>query len=424
MSKRILGSLLVAGLLASALSAADVTLEDKITSLYVSYFDRAPDYDGLSYWERHGEEYISAGKSEYDALKELSAGFASVPTFTDMYSSMSNEDFVKAFYRNVLGKEGDASGVAYWTGKLDNGESRSDMVVEYMDIVLSFDPANYPNLSQAELDAATEAQTVILNKIAVAEAFVDTLKTATNVTDVQHPENDPAYLASLKVLEGVNADQASVDEAIGKIYALRNTPTEAIAMIENGWDSITPDYSFKDTTPSTDFLTPIVPYTQESSSAYAGKIMTYKLGADGEFKASSLLSYPVLELADGLSTLTITQLISESSFQGDFGVEGTASGTAISDFAAGTEHIMINSSKYGTVDCVNKFQSPLPLTVTSDDVEIPNSFEDRTLISTTCPAWVNEEEDILPNNFEEVQNQTVTSASNTVSHISIYLGIQ
>jgi len=267
MKRVFLKSLVTVTLLITALNAADASLEDKITSLYISYFDRAADYDGLNYWKVHGEAYINEGKSEYDALRELSTGFASVPTFLDMYSSMSNEDFVKAFYRNVLGREGDAGGIVYWTAKLDSGESRSDMVVEYMDIVLAFDPADYPSLSQSDLDAAIEAQTVILNKIAVAEAFTNTLMTATNVLDSQHPENDPAYLASLKVLEGVGVDQASVDEAIGKIYAQRNeSADDAIYTINNFWEYITPDYSFITNLEGIDtatFIT-IVNHTSES----------------------------------------------------------------------------------------------------------------------------------------------------------------
>jgi len=247
MKNRIMTAFAIAGVLASSLSARDASLEDKITSLYVSYFNRAPDFNGLSYWKSHGEDYLKTGKSDLLALQELSAGFAIHPTFVSMYSSMGNEDFVKAIYKNALGRDGDAGGIAYWTGLLDSGKQRSDMVAEFMNLSLTLDLTadNYPDLSQADLDAAIERQTLIANKVQVAESFVDTLTTNTNVTDTQNPENDPAYLASVKVLENVGVDQTTVDDAVAKIYSLKDSPSTAISMIENSWDVITPDYSFK-----------------------------------------------------------------------------------------------------------------------------------------------------------------------------------
>jgi len=247
MKNRFLVAVAIAGLLGSSLSARDASLEDKITSLYVSYFNRAPDFNGLSYWKSHGEEYLNAGKNGLLALQELSAGFATHPTFVSMYSSMGNEDFVKAIYKNALGRDGDAGGITYWTGLLDSGKQRSDMVAEFMNASLTVDltAENYPTLSQADLDAAIERQTLIANKVQVAEAFVNTLTTNTNVEDTQNPENDPAYLASIKVLENVGVDQTTVEDAIGKIYALKDAPSTAISMIQNSWGAIQPDYSFK-----------------------------------------------------------------------------------------------------------------------------------------------------------------------------------
>ena len=247
MKNRIMTAFAIAGVLASSLSARDASLEDKITSLYVSYFNRAPDFNGLSYWKSHGEEYRNAGKNDFLVLQELSAGFATHPTFVSMYSSMGNEDFVKAIYQNALGRDGDAGGIAYWTDLLNNGKERSDMVAEFMNGSLTADltAANFPDLSQADLNVAIERQTLIVNKVQVAESFANTLTTNTNVTDSQNPENDPAYLASVKVLENVGVDQTTVADAIGKIYALRNAPSTAISMIQNSWDTITPDYSFQ-----------------------------------------------------------------------------------------------------------------------------------------------------------------------------------
>ncbi len=74
----------------------------------------------------------NSGKSIYDILKELSSGFASQPLFISKYGNMSNKDFVKAIYKNILGREGDNEGIEYWTNELDRGKSRSDMISDFI----------------------------------------------------------------------------------------------------------------------------------------------------------------------------------------------------------------------------------------------------------------------------------------------------
>ncbi|MCB0962726.1 MAG: DUF4214 domain-containing protein, partial [Acidimicrobiales bacterium] len=39
--------------------------------------------------------------------------------FTARYGALTNRQFVEQIYRNVLGREGEASGIAYWTRQLD-----------------------------------------------------------------------------------------------------------------------------------------------------------------------------------------------------------------------------------------------------------------------------------------------------------------
>ena len=40
------------------------------------------------------------------------------------YGSLTNRQFVEMVYLNVLGRPGDESGIAYWTGRLDSGKTR------------------------------------------------------------------------------------------------------------------------------------------------------------------------------------------------------------------------------------------------------------------------------------------------------------
>lgn len=80
---------------------------------YVTVLDRTPDADGLVSWTNARE----AGLSQYDLVAQL----ASSHEFQARYGALSNRDFVEELYDGVLGRDGDAAGVAAWTRVLDAG---------------------------------------------------------------------------------------------------------------------------------------------------------------------------------------------------------------------------------------------------------------------------------------------------------------
>ena len=91
------------------------TIQQKIAWLYIAFFNRAADKEGLDYWESRASLL-----GEIVAIKELASGFALHPKFTDLYSGLSNQEFVDTIYKNTLGKAGDSEGIAYWTNQLNS----------------------------------------------------------------------------------------------------------------------------------------------------------------------------------------------------------------------------------------------------------------------------------------------------------------
>lgn len=107
---------------AKAASIPNASLKS-LTELYIAFFNRVPDADGISYWI---DEYNS-GKT----LAQISETFYDIGA-SDQYSSktkfsttMSNTDFINVFYKNVLGRPdgADTDGLAYWGGELASGRS-------------------------------------------------------------------------------------------------------------------------------------------------------------------------------------------------------------------------------------------------------------------------------------------------------------
>jgi len=110
--------------LSSKISAADLT---SLIELYVAFFNRIPDADGLSYWITQrgaGQSLNAIAGSFYNAGVQFSS-------LTGFSAGMSHADFVNLVYRNVLGRSdgADAGGLSYWTAQLASGaESHGSLV--------------------------------------------------------------------------------------------------------------------------------------------------------------------------------------------------------------------------------------------------------------------------------------------------------
>jgi len=92
--------------------------------IYEAAFDRKPDVAGLGYWITQ----IDKGAS----LKTVADGFLGSTEFNTLYgSSSTNSSFVDNLYRNILDRAGDKAGIDYWTGILNNGTSRAEVLIGF-----------------------------------------------------------------------------------------------------------------------------------------------------------------------------------------------------------------------------------------------------------------------------------------------------
>ncbi len=99
------------------------TRRAEVARLYLAYFLRKPDEEGLEYWVGVRQ----SGRS----LAQISAEFVGSNEFRMRYGSLSNRQFVELIYGNVLGRSADAGGLEYWKGALERGISRGDVMVGF-----------------------------------------------------------------------------------------------------------------------------------------------------------------------------------------------------------------------------------------------------------------------------------------------------
>lgn len=92
--------------------------------LYQAAFNRAPDLGGLGFW-------IWAGDSGVP-LSAVSDAFLASKEFSDTYGTLSNEQFLVQLYRNVLHREPDQDGLAFFLNHLNAGNAtRSAALVAF-----------------------------------------------------------------------------------------------------------------------------------------------------------------------------------------------------------------------------------------------------------------------------------------------------
>ncbi len=96
-------------------------LDAQIVRLYDTVFDRAPDAEGLEFWNNASHTGLG--------LRDLASFFISAPEFASTYGEPTNRGFVESMYLNVLDRPGEAEGIAFWTNALDSGMADRPQIV-------------------------------------------------------------------------------------------------------------------------------------------------------------------------------------------------------------------------------------------------------------------------------------------------------
>lgn len=177
---------------------------DPVARLYFAYFLRVPDASGLAHW--------IARKRQGTTLASISATFAASSEFKNRYGSLSNDGFVRLIYRNVLGREPEASGLAYWVGQLDRGsKTRGQVMANFsqssefqrhiataVDVAVVWDQLASKAPSKAVFDewvAKVDASTATLSDLVVAALNANTSKGRWFCLD--HPPTTPAEQSAM-----------------------------------------------------------------------------------------------------------------------------------------------------------------------------------------------------------------------------------
>ncbi|MFC7517200.1 DUF4214 domain-containing protein [Herbaspirillum sp. GCM10030257] len=139
--------------------AITVAMQQTVAAMYAALFNRAPEKAGLDFWCGQLDSGVSLAAMA-QTMYETAPARATYP------DGISNADVVKAFYLNVLGRAGDAEGLAFWEARLNTLGTKGALIAEMVANVQSYtgtDPAGVT--SKALFD----------NKVTVGFAYAVTL---------------------------------------------------------------------------------------------------------------------------------------------------------------------------------------------------------------------------------------------------------
>lgn len=98
--------------------------EAEVARLYAAALDRLVDAEGFTFWVG------ALGRGE--ALTTLASGFLASAEFRGrMGDAADHGAFVDRLYRNILGRDGEAEGQAFWRDSLGKGCSRAEVLVGF-----------------------------------------------------------------------------------------------------------------------------------------------------------------------------------------------------------------------------------------------------------------------------------------------------
>jgi Arylsulfotransferase (ASST)/Domain of unknown function (DUF4214) len=156
-------------------SSTNAITQTEISQLYVTLFGRASEGDGNDYWQ------FNANSTSMTAVANVMLETEAAKTYFGTTLD-NNQEFIEHIYLNNLNKtfSEDQSGINYWTGELNNGKTKGEVVSAL--IVAAQSPENMGS-AQDQFNNKVEVSNYCADKIAVYTDY-DTFKAfIANVTD-------------------------------------------------------------------------------------------------------------------------------------------------------------------------------------------------------------------------------------------------
>jgi len=188
--------------------------ETQIQELYVAYFGRPADPDGKDYWMSS-----AAGAPTDRAFASHMHGQAE---FQDAYGSMSTQAQVNQLYQNLFNRDADATGLAYWTGEITQGN------LKLADIAVNLIHAAKNPSSGNSVQGAADA-TALENKVAAAKEFTSDVKADATAILAYTSDDATAFDTAKTFINSISATAHTSAQVDTQVTSIKDSYTENTA---------------------------------------------------------------------------------------------------------------------------------------------------------------------------------------------------
>jgi hypothetical protein len=181
-----------------------------LTHIYLGAFGRAPDGDGLAYWKAKVGEIGIERTTEALYQGGLDNG--------ELKANVSNTEFVTNFYTSILGRAPDASGLAFWVGKLDAGQlERGVAIYSFVEGISSGTGTAYERDAKYVNNKALVAQEFAGETVGTQLSLATLLKAAKAALEGVNETDYTAMVALESVIDGSLFTKAATTAKVAKI---------------------------------------------------------------------------------------------------------------------------------------------------------------------------------------------------------------
>ena len=146
--------------------------------MYIAYYGRPADPNGLEFW---------SSRLADEGTQVLIDFFGNSPEFDQFYGDLSNEDLIDSLYQQLFGRAPDPGGRAFWLDTLERGIATLPDIA--LRIINGVQPGSGDDL-------------IVANRLQVAH-YVTNLRGGSPLRDT--------------ILDGVTGDPATVDAALAAL---------------------------------------------------------------------------------------------------------------------------------------------------------------------------------------------------------------
>ena len=209
---------------AVAPAAAPVLIDIQVQEMYIAFFGRAADFNGLKFWTG-----TFNGKPSDATQETVAAAFGNAQEYRDTYGGKTSAVMVDTVYKNLFGRSGETAGVDYWSSLLDKGAIGLHNVVKAIaegargsDLFAYDAKVTVASAISAQLD--TPAETIAYGGNAANKlvyAYIARVKDAVTFTAAVDP---------LEIKKLIDSMLAVVPQALGDAV-VADAPPDAVVLV-------------------------------------------------------------------------------------------------------------------------------------------------------------------------------------------------